>query len=71
VLSTDGQNASNVHRYNYAMNVAAILDREGSYPYDKNGNVTEVGTTTFYTYDFDNRLTSTGADRSVRAMKAL
>jgi hypothetical protein len=39
------------------MNVAAILDREASYPYDKNGNVTEVGTTTSYTYDFDNRLT--------------
>jgi YD repeat-containing protein len=39
------------------MNVAAILDREASYAYDKNGNVTEVGTTTFYTYDFDNRLT--------------
>jgi RHS repeat-associated protein len=56
-LSTDGQKASNVHGYNYAMNVAAIFDREASYPYDKNGNVTEVGTTTFYTYDFDNRLT--------------
>src|ERR1700683_34045 len=39
------------------MNVAAILDREASHPHDKNGNVTEVGTTTFYTYDFDNRLT--------------
>jgi RHS repeat-associated protein len=28
-----------------------------TYAYDNNGNVTEVGTTTFYTYDFDNRLT--------------
>jgi RHS repeat-associated protein len=28
-----------------------------SISYDDNGNVTEVGTTTFYTYDFDNRLT--------------
>ena len=28
-----------------------------SLSYDDNGNVTEVGTTTFYTYDFDNRLT--------------
>jgi YD repeat-containing protein len=28
-----------------------------SYTYDNNGNVTAVGTTTFYTYDFDNRLT--------------
>jgi YD repeat-containing protein len=28
-----------------------------TYSYDNNGNVTEVGTTTFYTYDFDNRLT--------------
>jgi RHS repeat-associated protein len=27
-----------------------------SLSYDDNGNVTEVGTTTFYTYDFDNRL---------------
>jgi RHS repeat-associated protein len=39
------------------MNVAATLEREASYACDKNGNVTEVGTTTFYTYDFDNRLT--------------
>jgi uncharacterized protein RhaS with RHS repeats len=39
------------------MNVAADLDQRASYAYDKNGNVTEVGTTTFYTYDFDNRLT--------------
>jgi RHS repeat-associated protein len=28
-----------------------------SLSYDDNGNVIEVGTTTFYTYDFDNRLT--------------
>jgi YD repeat-containing protein len=28
-----------------------------TYAYDNNGNVTEVGTTTFYTYYFDNRLT--------------
>jgi RHS repeat-associated protein len=28
-----------------------------SLSYDDNGNVTEVGTTTFYAYDFDNRLT--------------
>jgi hypothetical protein len=28
-----------------------------SISYDNNGNVTEVGTTTFYSYDFDNRLT--------------
>jgi YD repeat-containing protein len=39
------------------MNVAAILDREASHAYDRKGNVTEVATTTFYTYDFDNRLT--------------
>jgi RHS repeat-associated protein len=39
------------------MNVVATLEREASYAYDKNGNVTEVGTTTIYTYDFDNRLT--------------
>jgi YD repeat-containing protein len=39
------------------MNVAVILKQEASYAYDKNGNVIEVGTTTFYTYDFDNRLT--------------
>jgi YD repeat-containing protein len=39
------------------MTLAAILKREASYAYDNNGNVTEVGTTTFYTYDFDNRLT--------------
>jgi YD repeat-containing protein len=39
------------------MNVAVDLDQGASYANDKNGNVTEVGTTTFYTYDFDNRLT--------------
>ena len=39
------------------MNVVATLEREASYAYDNNGNVTEVGTTTFYAYDFDNRLT--------------
>jgi YD repeat-containing protein len=27
-----------------------------TFAYDNNGNVTQVGTTTFYTYDFDNRL---------------
>jgi YD repeat-containing protein len=28
-----------------------------TYTYDNNGNVTAVGTTTFYTYDYANRLT--------------
>jgi len=31
-----------------------------TYAYDKNGNLTSVGTTTFYTYDFQNRMMSSG-----------
>jgi uncharacterized protein RhaS with RHS repeats len=39
------------------MNVAADLDQGVLYAYDNNGNVTQVGTTTSYTYDYQNRLT--------------
>jgi YD repeat-containing protein len=70
-LSPNDQKAGDFHRYNCRMDVAADLERKGSLPpltsnpgttattsisYDDNGNVIEVGTTTFYAYDFDNRL---------------
>ena len=31
-----------------------------TYTYDKNGNLTQVGTTTFYTYDYKNEMISSG-----------
>jgi uncharacterized protein RhaS with RHS repeats len=34
-----------------------MLDRGASYAYNKKGNVTQVGTTTSYSYDYQNRLT--------------
>jgi hypothetical protein len=36
----NGQKGERFHSYNYGMNVAAILEREASYAYDENGNVT-------------------------------